>query len=170
MNFRLSLKDRIVMFSDEHHSIFASLVASCTFFLTLFVLLLTWASLSTLYGAPAVQFTDRSLNIFHSATGTWLQVNTEVESEDDTWVHISRELVLRSSSERILLPSSEYYYPTGKHKLSAVYTLPIQISRGEWCLEYAVRYRKDWSIPERSLSTTIACTHVEPMVNSGVGK
>ena len=167
---RLSIKDRIILFSDDHRRLFAALVASCTFLLTLIVLLHAWASLTTLYGAPAIRFNNSGLNIFHSATGTWLQVNTEIESEDDTWVHISRELVLRSSSERILLPSSEYYYPSGTHKLSAVYTLPIQVSKGEWCLEYAIRYKKDWSITERSLATTIGCTFVEPMVNSGVGK
>lgn len=165
---RLSIKDRIILFSDDHRRLFAALVASCTFLLTLFVLLHAWASLTTLYGAPAIRFNNSGLNIFHSATGTWLQVNTEVESDHTTWVHITRELVLRSNSERILLPSSETSYPSGKHKFSAVYTLPIQISRGEWCLEYSVRYRKSWSIPERSLATTIGCTRVEPMVISEV--
>lgn len=153
------------MFSERHHSLFAAVVLLTSFFVSSFVFFLVYASASTLYGSPAIRFSAPTLNIFHSKTGTWLQVGAEVEATASTWAHVSRELILRSSSERILLPSSEYHYPPGKQTFAAVYTLPMRVGSGEWCLEYSVRYKKAWSIVERTATATLGCTHVEPVLN-----
>lgn len=164
-NYRIGWKEKLMIFSERHHSLFAAVVLLTSFFVSSFVFFLLYASISTLYGSPAIRFSEPTLNIFHTKTGTWLQVGAEVESSASTWAHVSRELYLKSSNERIMLPSSEYYYPPGKHTFSAVYTLPMRVATGEWCLEYAIRYQKSWSVWERTMSTTLGCTHVEPVLN-----
>jgi len=159
------IQDAVIAFSERHHALFAAIVTAFSFAITLFVAMVFMASLKAKIAPDGLEIRDAQLAIFHTESGTFARVVGSIHAAHDSHVHISRELVHTATGETLVIGSSEWAYKQGEQDIKTLFTFPMRIPDGEWCLRYSARHTPPWSMIAVVYQSTLACSTVEPSMH-----